>query len=154
MRYQSMDDLKKSLAGIVETDGKVRVAHPEKLRGQGVDRVVFNGVFHENGEIRQAARNTVRQSANALGIHSASILPLYEARGRRECGGFTVPAINIRGLTYDMARAAFRAALRNRVGAVIFEIARSGIGYTHQRPADYNHAVMAAPLKGGFTRPL
>lgn len=154
MRYQSMDDLKKSLAGIVETDGKVRVANPEKLRGQAIDRLVFNGVFHENGEIRQAARDLVRLSGNTLGIHCASILPLYEARGRRECGGFTVPAINIRGLTYDMARAVFRAALRHQVGAVIFEIARSEIGYTYQRPAEYAHAVMAAAIKEGFTGPL
>ncbi|MEK6602674.1 MAG: class II fructose-bisphosphate aldolase [Candidatus Binatota bacterium] len=154
MRYQSMDELKKSLEGIVETDGEVRVVNPEKLRGQSIDRLVFNGVFHENPEIKQAARNIVRQSAQALGIHPASILPLYQARGRGECGGFTVPAINIRGLTYDMARAVFRAALRHQVGALIFEIARSEIGYTYQRPAEYAHAVMAAAIKEGFSGPL
>lgn len=157
MRYQSMDELKSSLQGAVEIgeiDGKVRVVNQEKLRGQTIDRLVFNGVFHENPEIKQACRNIVRQSAKTLGIHSASILPLYQARGRGECGGFTVPAINIRGLTYDMARAVFRAALRHQVGALIFEIARSEIGYTYQRPAEYAHAVMAAAIKEGFSGPL
>ncbi len=150
MRYQGMGEVKKDLQGaveIVEIDGKVRVVDREKLRGQAIDRLVFNGVFHENPEIKQAARNVVRQSAKALGIHSASILALYEARGRGECEGFTVPAINIRGLTYDMARAVFRAALRNQVGALIFEIARSEIGYTFQRPGEYAHVVMAASIK-------
>ncbi len=154
MRYQSMDEMKKSLHGIVEIDGTVRVVNKEKLRGKAIDQLVFNGVFHENPEIKEASRSIVRQSAKALGILPASILPLYEARGRGECGGFTVPAINIRGLTYDMARAVFRAALRNQVGALIFEIARSEIGYTFQRPAEYAHAVMAAAIKEGFTGPL
>jgi fructose/tagatose bisphosphate aldolase len=154
MRYQGLEEMKKSLKGVVEFDGKVRVLDKEKLRGQAIDRLVFNGVFHENSEIKQAARNVVRQSAKALGIHPASILPLYEAVGRGECGGFTVPAINIRGLTYDMARAVFRAALRNQVGAVVFEIARSEIGYTSQRPEEYAHAVMAAAIKEGFNGPL
>ena len=117
MRYQSMEELKKSLQGIVSIDGKVRVANKDLLRGQAIDRLVFNGVFNENSEIMQASRNIVRQSARALGIQPASILPLYEARGRGECKGFTVPAINIRGLTYDMARAVFRAALKNQVVA-------------------------------------
>jgi fructose/tagatose bisphosphate aldolase len=154
MRYQSMDEMKKSLQGVVEIDGKVRVLDKEKLRAQAIDRLVFNGVFHENAEIKQAARNVVRQGAQALGIHPASILGLYEAIGRKECGGFTVPAINIRGLTYDMARAVFRAALRNQVGALILEIARSEIGYTFQRPEEYAHAVMAAAIKEGFSGPL
>ncbi|MBI2989246.1 MAG: class II fructose-bisphosphate aldolase [Deltaproteobacteria bacterium] len=154
MRYQSMGELKKSLEGVVDINGKVGVVDQEKLRGQAIDRLVFNGVFHENAEIKQAARDIVRQSAKTLGIRPASILPLYEARGRGDCGGFTVPAINIRGLTYDMARAVFRAALRNRVGAAIFEIARSEIGYTYQRPAEYAHAVMAAAIKEGFAGPL
>ena len=146
MRYQGLEDMRKSLQGAVEIDSRVRVLDKEKLRGDAIDRLVFNGVFHENAEVKQAARNAVRQSAKALGIHPASILSLYEAVGRGECGGFTVPAINIRGLTYDMARAVFRAALRNQVGALIFEIARSEIGYTFQRPDEYAHAVMAAEI--------
>src|SRR3970282_689225 len=53
-----------------------------------------------------------------------------------------------------MARAVFRAALLNQVGAVIFEIARSEIGYTAQRPSEYAHVVIAAAIKEGFTGPL
>jgi len=154
MRYQGVEELKTSLNGVIESDGKGRVLDAEKLRSQTIDRLVFNGVFSEDTAVKQAARDVVRRSALALGIYPASILSLYEAIGRGEVSGFTVPAINIRGLTYEMARAVFRAALRNKVGAVVFEIARSEIGYTFQRPAEYAHAVTAAAIKEGFTGPL
>ncbi|MBI4528278.1 MAG: class II fructose-bisphosphate aldolase [Deltaproteobacteria bacterium] len=154
MRYKSVDELRTNLAGVVSLDDKTAVLDREKLRGAAIDRLVFNGVFHEDGEIKRTARDAVRRSARALGVHPASILPLYEAIGRGKAYGFTVPAINIRGLTYDMARAAFRAALRNQVGAVIFEIARSEIGYTSQRPAEYSHVIMGAAIKEGFSGPL
>src|SRR6185369_6957493 len=154
MRYQGVDELKSSLNGVIESDGKGRVLDAEKLRSQTIDRLVFNGVFSEDAAVKQAARDAVRRSARALGIYPASILNLYQAIGRGEVGGFTVPAINIRGLTYDMARAVFRAALRNKVGAVVFEIARSEIGYTFQRPAEFAHAVTAAAIKESFTGPL
>ena len=74
--------------------------------------------------------------------------------GRGEVSGFTVPAINIRALTYDTAQAVFRAALAAGVGAVIFEIARSEIDYTRQRPEEYTCAVAAAALKTGYRGPL
>ena len=43
----------------------------------------------------------------------------------------------IRDSTYHVAQAVFRAAIKGNVGPVIFEIARSEIGYT--RPVSYTH---------------
>ncbi|HEY1268861.1 MAG TPA: class II fructose-bisphosphate aldolase [Candidatus Binatia bacterium] len=154
MRYQGQEDLKKSLQGVIESNGKTSVVDAEKLRGGVIDRLVFNGVFSEDAAVKAAARDTVRRAAAALGIYPASIQRLYEAIGSGKVSGFTVPAINIRGLTFETARAVFRAALRNKVGAVVFEIARSEIGYTFQRPAEYAHVVTAAAIKEGFTGPL
>jgi fructose/tagatose bisphosphate aldolase len=57
-------------------------------------------------------------------------------------------------MTFDCARAAFKAAVQRKVGAVIFEIARSEIGYTAQRPREYFTSVMAAAVKEGFQGPL
>jgi len=68
--------------------------------------------------------------------------------------GFTVPAINIRGLTYDVARAVFRKALEKKAGAFIFEIARSEIGYTKQRPLEYSAVVLAAAVREGYQGPV
>ena len=71
------------------------------------------------------------------GIYPASIHEFYMARGRGEFSGFTVPAINLRSMTYDLARAIFRVAKKNDSGAFVFEIARSEIGYTFQPPIEF-----------------
>ena len=55
----------------------------------------------------------VKEIAKACGAIPASIQGLYEEMGRNY-PGFTVPAINIRGLTYDSARAVFRKALEKK----------------------------------------
>jgi fructose/tagatose bisphosphate aldolase len=76
------------------------------------------------------------------------------ARGRGEIGGFTVPAINVRGASYDTGRSIFRTAIRLNAGAFILEIARSEIGYTEQRPAEYVSVMLAAALREGYRGPV
>jgi hypothetical protein len=131
----------------------LRVIDPEKFREGVLDSLVWTAVFGK-GEPRDACRRAIREAARDLGILPASILPLYEARGRGEVSGFTVPAVNIRILTYDTARAAFRAAKRIDAGALIFEIARSEIGYTDQRPAEYAAVVLAAAIREDWKGPV
>jgi fructose/tagatose bisphosphate aldolase len=87
-------------------------------------------------------------------IYPASIQSLYEAIGRGYFHGFTVPAINLRGLTYDVARAAFRAATKENVGAFIFEIARSELEYTNQSPREVAGCVLAAALAEDYQGPV
>jgi fructose/tagatose bisphosphate aldolase len=88
------------------------------------------------------------------GIYPLSIHQFYMARGRGEFGGFTVPAINLRSMTYDLAKAIFRVAKRNNTGAFIFEIAKSEMGYTSQPPIEYSSAVLAAAIKEAFSGPV
>ncbi|HUJ84343.1 MAG TPA: hypothetical protein VLV84_01925, partial [Candidatus Acidoferrales bacterium] len=76
------------------------------------------------------------------------------ARGRGEFSGFTVPAINLRSMTYDLARAIFRVAKKNDSGAFVFEIARSEIGYTNQPPVEFASMVMAAAIKEEYSGPV
>lgn len=64
------------------------------------------------------------------------------------------PRSIIRGLTYDIARAAFRVAKRTDAAAMVFELARSEIGYTFQRPGEYASCVLAAAMREGFDGPL
>jgi fructose/tagatose bisphosphate aldolase len=93
-------------------------------------------------------------AAYAEGIYPASIHEFYMARGRGEFAGFTVPAINLRSMTYDLARAIFRVANKNDSGAFVFEIARSEIGYTNQPPIEFASMVMAAAIKEGYSGPV
>ena len=103
--------------GILEfTDNNATVLDEKKFRASLIDTLVFTAIFSPDGEAMQAARRLIRQAAASLGIVSTSIQPLYEAMGRREVSGITVPAINIRGLTYEVAQAVFRAAMREKVG--------------------------------------
>lgn len=148
---QVVRDLIEFFAGGVRYDGEaVVVVSPAALRGSAMDRLVRRAVFGE-GKERSAARWLIWELAQASGCRPASIHDLYLARGRGECGGFTVPAMNLRLLTYDMARAMFRALKVREVGAFICEIARSEIAYTDQRPAEYASVVLAAALREGFS---
>jgi len=76
------------------------------------------------------------------------------ARGRGEFSGFTVPAINLRSMTLDLARAIFRVAKKNNCGAFIFEIAKSEMGYTAQPPVEYTSVILAAAIKEGYSGPV
>jgi fructose/tagatose bisphosphate aldolase len=119
-----------------------------------VDRLAWTAVFGADAESRGTARWHIRTLAASAGIRPASIHDLYMAMGRHEADGFTVPAINVRAMAYDTARAVIRAAKKLEAGAFIFEIARSEIGYTEQRPHEYAAVVLAAALREGFTGPL
>lgn len=117
-----------------------------------IDQLAWQAVF---GPGQEKARKTIRSLANQQGIFLASINDFYLARGRGELSlDFTVPAINLRGLVYDSARAVFQAANTKKVNALILEIARSEISYTHQSPDEYAAVVVAAAIREGFVGPL
>ena len=156
MNTKALETLLAELEGSVTVadDGKVSVSDEEKLRGAPVDTLAKKAVFGDSGQ-QAAARFLLWELGQVLEIYPASIHELYVARGRGEVPvNFTVPAINLRAMAYDSARAVFKAALPRNVGALIFEIARSEIGYTNQRPAEYLSVVMAAAIKEGFRGPL
>ncbi|MFH1678074.1 MAG: class II fructose-bisphosphate aldolase, partial [Candidatus Omnitrophota bacterium] len=89
------------------------------------------------------------------GVYPSSINQLYLARGREEFSpDFTVPAINLRTLTLDLARAIFRVAKRNNAGAFIFEIARSEMGYTSQPAIEFSSCILAAAVAEGYRGPV
>ena len=155
MIYEDKKQLQNECAKIVEPDGNdVRILDEAKLKSELIDDLIYTAVFSSDQATQEAARWLIRRAGVACGIMSASIQPLYEAMGRGELKGFTVPAINIRGLTYDAAQAVFRAAIKGQVGPFIFEIARSEIDYTLQRPIEYICAVTAAAIKTGYRGPI
>jgi fructose/tagatose bisphosphate aldolase len=107
------------------------------------------------GSEKGAAQYVIRRAALAFGAIPSSINDLYFARGRGEIPfTFTVPAINLRMLTFDSARAVFRVANEMNAGSFIFEIARSEMGYTDQRPAEYTSSVLAAAVAEGYIGPV
>jgi len=133
--------------------GKVRVTDPAKLR-QKIYRLAEISAL-ESGEKQGLARYLTRAAALDMGIIPASIHDLYMARGRGEVPlTFTVPAINLRMLAFDSARVVFRVAKSVDAGAFIFELARSEMGYTNQRPSEYTTSVLAAAIAEDFRGPV
>lgn len=119
-----------------------------------IDALVRDAALGADAQAKEKAQQSVRELASGCGIFPASIQGLYEAAGKGLYSGVTVPAINIRGITYDVARAVLKAALKGKVGAFIFEIARSEMGYTEQKPGEYAACVLAAAIREGFEGPV
>jgi fructose/tagatose bisphosphate aldolase len=65
-----------------------------------------------------------------------------------------VPAVNVRGMAYDTARALVRAAKAKNCGAFIFELARSEMGYTGQDCDEFATVVTAASIREGLVGPI
>ena len=134
-------------------NGVVTVVEEAAIASEEMDTLVRAAVFGDE-DTRDNARWLIWEIGQRVGVVPSSIHDLYMARGRGESGGYTVPAINIRGVTYDTARALFRTAKKLDAGAFICEIARSEIAYTDQRPSEYVAVVMAAALREGWRGPL
>jgi len=150
MLEEQIHDLNGSL---VFTDHETKITDP-KLLQENIHKLAENSALGTGAE-KGAAQYIIRRAALAYGIIPSSINDLYQARGRGEIPfTFTVPAINLRMLAFDSARAVFRVAKEMNAGAFIFEIARSEMGYTDQRPAEYVSSVLAAAIAEGYSGPV
>jgi fructose-bisphosphate aldolase, class II len=151
----SVSDLLSRLSGIVHVhDGALEIADVARLRADGIRDLAWTAAFSEDQPAVEAAQWIVWAAAQDLGARSASIQDLYMARARGEVSGFTVPAINLRAQTFDMARIAFETATTEDVGAMILELARSEQTYTYQRPIDYSTAVLAGAIAARWQGPV
>jgi len=151
----SVSDLLSRLSGIVDWhEGRFVIDDVARLRADGIRDLAWTAAFSEDAATIEAAQWIVWEAAQELGARSASIHELYMARARGEVSGFTVPAINIRAQTFDMARIAFETATTEDVGAMILELARSEQTYTYQRPIDYSTAVLAGAIAAHWQGPV
>ncbi|ADU96679.1 ketose-bisphosphate aldolase class-II [Thermovibrio ammonificans HB-1] len=156
MKTLSVEDIKARTQGVVELkEDRVNVLDAEKVRGELIDDLIYTAVFGDE-KAKELARWLIRAIALELNIVPASIHDLYtKGMANEEIDKwFTVPAMNIRGMTYDVMRQIFKVAVDKNVRAFILEIAKSEIGYTDQRPAEYTACALAAAIKEGFEGPV
>lgn len=148
MLPSSVAKLVKSMVEVRE--GKVVSVVENKLESDKWNAVVEKAVWGSEDE-RTAAKWLIWEVGQYVGVRPASINDLYMARGKEEVDlNFTVPAMNLRGLGYDMARAVFKTAKRLKVGALICELARSEMSYTDQPPAEYVTMMIAGAIREGW----
>ena len=119
-----------------------------------IDKIVMNLVMADDVLLKKKLSKKITDMAYKKGIYPSSIQEYYLARGKEEFSGSTVPAINIRSLTYDLARAIFRVGKKNNSKTFIFEIAKSEMGYTAQMPLEYSAVILAAAIKENYTGPV
>ena len=119
-----------------------------------VEELIYSAVISPDDEVKKTSRISIRNIAKEKGIRLASIQDLYMAFGQGKVNGFTVPAINVRTLTYDLARQIFQLIKEKNIGTVIFEIARSEIKYTSQDPDEYTVSILAAAIAEDYVGPV
>lgn len=134
-------------------DGKLFIKNKEGFRA-AMYQLAANSALNQNPEVRDVARWIVWEGSQQLGCASSSIHDLYMARGRGEWDGSTIPAINVRTMTYEMACTIFERLKKYNAKGAIFEIAKSEIGYTDQRPAEYSATILAAAIATGWEAPV
>ena len=155
MLFNNQEEINQSLQGIVNWDNDDLVINDtDKLRTNILDQLVLNAAINSSPEVKGLSRYILKSVALELGIVTSSIQGLYEARGRGEIKGFTVPALNIRGLPYELCRAIFRTAIKTQAGAFIFELAKSEMGYTFQKPQELSAIILGAAIKEGYKGPV
>ena len=119
-----------------------------------IDAAVQKLVLTDNIKEKEAIAREIQAQAKAKGAFLASIHDVYMARGKGKGKNFTTPAMNLRSLTYFLARAIFRTANKLNAGAFIFEIAKSEMGYTGQPPIEYVGVILGAAIKEGYSGPV
>ena len=147
------------LLGLIEgtarfEGGRLRVTDEAAFRARTVHDLAWTQTFSQDPATVEAARWLIWEASQELGAPSASIQDLYAARSRGEVSGFTVPAINLRAQTFDMARTIFAAAKAKEVGPVILELARSEQTYTYQRVFEYAPNILAGAIAAGWRGPV
>jgi len=136
------------------SSGNPEVTDLDRLKRDYLKTLAEDLMFQPDTQVRTQAFRLIRAAFLRSGAVLSSIEPLYRAIGRKEVTGFTVPAINIRGLTYQTVRRVFRAMARINGGPVLFELAKSEIGYSFQRPLEYAGLVMAGAIAEGHDGPV
>ena len=153
MIYESEVELLNNEA-IEEKNGEIIIKDEKIFREKVINNLVDTIILSEDTNLKKICYWVSHTCAKQLGTVLSSIQGLYEAMGRKEVSGFTVPAMNIRTLTFNLVRAIYQAANKINAGAFIFEIAKSEIGYTDQRPLEYSSIILLAAMKEGYVGPV
>ncbi|MCP4653201.1 MAG: aldolase [Candidatus Omnitrophica bacterium] len=139
---------------IAQENGQIVIQDQSQFNDIMIDDLATTIAKSDDPNMKKICYWIAHQAAISRGVVSSSIQGLYSAMGQKKIGGFTVPAINIRTLTYDVARAVFRCVKKINAGAFIFEIATSEIAYTQQCPMEYTSAILLAALKENYRGPI
>jgi len=119
-----------------------------------IEELVYTSVFNSSEDEKNKSRLEIRKLAEQNGILPASIHDIYMRYGKGELKGFTVPAFNVRNLTFDFSRLLFRLMKEKKVGYAIFEITRGEVGYIGQTHDEFTTTVLTAAIAEEWVGPV
>ena len=101
-------DLIETIRAAAHLDGDRLVIDDERaFRDTAIRDLAWTAAFSDDEATTAAAQWLVWEASQELGAPSASIQELYRRAAAARSSGFTVPAINLRAQTFDMARTMF-----------------------------------------------
>lgn len=152
--FTTIDDLHLHLSSSLSFSPTLSITNKEVFRDRDVDVLIYNAIFASDQAVLDYARSLIYQLSDLSKIQSSSMHAVYKAFGDDQLSGFSTPALNVRTLTYDIARLIFRMLKQRQIGAVVFEISRTEMAYTNQPPAAYATSILAAALKEDYQGPV
>lgn len=153
-KFALVEDLIDSISPYIKVEGnRIEVKDLEGFREKFLDHLVFN-LYFSPPPVQKMCSKIIREASKLAGIRTESLYRLYKDRGAGKIGGFTVPAINVRVITYDIMRTIFRLAKNLRSPLFLFEIARSELSYTGQTIEQYSACAIASALRENYPYPL
>ncbi|MEN9389194.1 MAG: hypothetical protein RLY61_278 [Candidatus Parcubacteria bacterium] len=139
------------LGPYVDNTGKLVKDLPSEV----VRALVKEYVFETDTALKQQAKNTIWDLCLQKNIFPSSINDIYMKRAHNQLPHtFTVPAFNIRGITFDIAKEIFAVAKETDTSYFIFELSRSEMGYTGQDCEEYATCVLGAALAANYVGPV
>lgn len=129
-------------------------AHPDRLPNYVLDNLAYTAQLADKPDLQEFAAKAILEYAPRHNIHTHSIHNLYMAFANGELSGFTVPALNVRTLTYDFSQMVHQHMMEKYIGPVIFEIALSEQEYTSQTHLQYASSIVAGAMKAHYTGPI
>ncbi|MFH1653973.1 MAG: class II fructose-bisphosphate aldolase [Pseudomonadota bacterium] len=153
--WKNKEQMMNELAQTLEIkDDELIIKDKQLLRGREIDNIIYNAVFNTEETLKPICYWIIWEASQQMSCPSASIHDYYMARSTNAWQNETVPAINLRTLTYDTARTIFRTLKKINSGACIFEIAKSEMTYTNQPPEEFTSCVLAAAIKENYEYPV
>jgi len=120
---------------------------------EALDIKIKSLAFAEATE-RKVLASQIVKFTETKGVFPASISKVYSALANQKLPPMTVPAINLRGMTYDLARAIWQVILKSQAGPVIFELAPSEMTASDQTAFEYAAMILAAACREGYQGPV
>ena len=150
-QYRDLGDFRRRTVGILHVEPgepQIWVLNKERVWAESVvDNMLATALFSDSDALRADFRALILQLGKEMGNPPGSVHAAYESRVGGGDQGLPVPAVAFPVLTYDAARAAFRAMRRTSQKSVVFKTSVPEMENVGQWLGEFSVSVIAASVK-------